>query len=138
MRSPRRQGARADVAIRRTLAAARLAADVLNVHDGARSRARTRLSATLVTVGRRPLRRAVRHRRAERAEGFFRVRDGLEAAIARGLAYAPYADVVWFETSTPDLGEAREFAQSDPRTPSAQAARLQLLAVVQLAQAPRR
>jgi isocitrate lyase len=46
------------------------------------------------------------------AEGFFCVRDGIDAAIARGLAYAPYADLVWFETSTPDLGEAREFAEA--------------------------
>ena len=38
------------------------------------------------------------------------MRDGLDAAIARSLAYAPYADVLWFETSTPDLGEAKEFA----------------------------
>jgi isocitrate lyase len=38
------------------------------------------------------------------------VRDGLDSAIARGLAYAPYADLVWFETSTPDLGEAEAFA----------------------------
>ena len=45
-------------------------------------------------------------------EGFFRVRAGLEAAIARGLAASPYADLVWFETSTPDMGEAREFAQA--------------------------
>ena len=45
-------------------------------------------------------------------EGFFRVRAGVEAAIARGLAYAPYADLVWMETSTPDLGEAREFAEA--------------------------
>src|SRR5436190_1446346 len=45
-------------------------------------------------------------------EGFFRIRAGLESAIARSLAYAPYADVIWFETSTPDLGEAREFAQA--------------------------
>jgi len=44
-------------------------------------------------------------------EGFFRIEAGLESAIARGLAYAPYADLIWFETSTPDLGEAREFAQ---------------------------
>jgi len=43
-------------------------------------------------------------------EGFFRVRDGLEPVIARMLAYAPYADVLWFETSTPDLDEALEFA----------------------------
>src|SRR5215475_7200198 len=45
-------------------------------------------------------------------EGFFRVRSGLDQAIARSLAYAPYADLIWFETSTPDLGEAREFAHA--------------------------
>jgi isocitrate lyase len=46
------------------------------------------------------------------AEGFFRVRDGIDAAISRGLAYAPYADLLWFETSTPDLGEAHAFADA--------------------------
>ncbi|MGA7104759.1 MAG: isocitrate lyase [Candidatus Deferrimicrobiaceae bacterium] len=46
------------------------------------------------------------------AEGYFRVRGGLEFAIARALEYAPYADMIWCETSTPDLGEAREFAQA--------------------------
>ncbi|HET8860855.1 isocitrate lyase [Marivirga sp.] len=46
------------------------------------------------------------------AEGFFEVKNGLEQAINRGLAYAPYADLVWCETSHPDLGEAREFAQA--------------------------
>jgi len=45
-------------------------------------------------------------------EGFYRVRNGLEQAISRGLAYAPYADLVWCETGTPDLGFAREFAQA--------------------------
>jgi len=45
-------------------------------------------------------------------EGFFRVTGGLDMAIARGLAYAPYADLVWCETSTPDLGEARRFAEA--------------------------
>ena len=45
-------------------------------------------------------------------EGFYRVRAGLEQAIARGLAYAPYADVVWCETSEPNLEEAREFAEA--------------------------
>ena len=44
-------------------------------------------------------------------EGFFRVRNGLEAAIARGLSYAPYVDLLWCETSKPDLNEAREFAE---------------------------
>ena len=47
------------------------------------------------------------------AEGFFRLRPGtgIEHAIARGVAYAPYADLVWWETSEPDVGEAREFAE---------------------------
>jgi isocitrate lyase len=43
-------------------------------------------------------------------EGFFHITGGLDYAIARGLAFAPYADLLWCETSTPDLGEAREFA----------------------------
>jgi isocitrate lyase len=46
------------------------------------------------------------------SEGYLRVRGGLEFAILRALEYAPYADIVWCETSTPDLGEAREFAQA--------------------------
>ena len=45
-------------------------------------------------------------------EGFYEVRCGMEQAVSRGLAYAPYADLLWCETSTPDLGEAREFAQA--------------------------
>lgn len=45
-------------------------------------------------------------------EGFYTVRPGLESAIARGLAYAPYADMLWFETSEPDLEQARQFAEA--------------------------
>jgi len=45
-------------------------------------------------------------------EGFYRVRSGLEPAVARGLAYAPYADLVWMETSTPELEQARKFAEA--------------------------
>ena len=45
-------------------------------------------------------------------EGFYLVRDGLDAAIARGLAYAPYSDMLWCETPTPDLEEARLFAEA--------------------------
>jgi isocitrate lyase len=45
-------------------------------------------------------------------EGFYKLRGGLECAIARGLAYAPYADLVWCETSEPDIAEAREFAEA--------------------------
>jgi len=46
------------------------------------------------------------------SEGFYHVRNGLEQAISRGLAYAPYADLIWCETGTPDLGFAREFAEA--------------------------
>jgi isocitrate lyase len=46
------------------------------------------------------------------AEGFYRVSGGLECAIARALAYAPYADLLWCETSTPDLDDARRFAEA--------------------------
>jgi isocitrate lyase len=46
------------------------------------------------------------------AEGFFRIRGGIESAMARGLAYAPYADLIWCETSHPDLDEARRFADA--------------------------
>ena len=70
-------------------------------------------------------------------EGFFRVRDGIEAAIARGLAYAPFADMLWCETSTPDLEEARVFAEAILRCVPRQGARVQLLPFVQLEAAPR-
>jgi isocitrate/methylisocitrate lyase len=46
------------------------------------------------------------------AEGFFRVRAGIDQAIARGIAYAPYADMLWFETAKPDLDEAKKFCES--------------------------
>jgi isocitrate lyase len=46
------------------------------------------------------------------SEGFFRIRGGIQSAIARGLAYAPYADLIWCETSHPDLEEARDFAEA--------------------------
>jgi isocitrate lyase len=92
----------------RTLTAARLAADVLNVPTVLVARTDA-LSANLLTsdVDERDAAFATGERTSE---GFFRINDGLEAAIARSLAYAPYADVLWFETSTPDLGEAKEFA----------------------------
>jgi isocitrate lyase len=94
----------------RTLNAARLAADVLDVPTILVARTDA-LSATLLTSDVDEYDRDFVN--GERtAEGFYRVRDGIDAAIARGLAYAPYADLVWFETSTPDLGEAREFAEA--------------------------
>ena len=48
-------------------------------------------------------------------EGFYKVRAGLDQAIARGLAYAPYADLIWCETAKPDLDEARRFAEAIDR-----------------------
>jgi isocitrate lyase len=92
------------------LSAARLAADVLNVPTVLFARTDA-LSATLLTSDIDEVDREFMT--GERTtEGFFRVTGGIESAIARGLAYAPYADVLWCETSTPDLGEAREFAQA--------------------------
>jgi isocitrate lyase len=95
----------------RTLSAARLAADVLNVPTVLIARTDA-LSAALVTSDIDERDERFLTVTGERTlEGFYRVRGGLEAAIARGLAYAPHADVLWFETATPDLGEANEFAQ---------------------------
>ena len=59
----------------------------------------------------------------------------MEACIARGLAYAPYADLLWWETSKPDLNDARKFAEAVHAKYPGQAARLQLLALVQLEEA---
>jgi isocitrate lyase len=94
----------------RTLSAARLAADVCDVPTLILARTDS-LSATLLTsdVDERD-RQFVTGERTP--EGYFVVESGLDSAIARGLAYAPYADLIWFETSTPDLGEAREFADA--------------------------
>src|SRR6266536_2719447 len=94
----------------RTLAAARLAADMLDVPTVLVARTDA-LSATLLTSDVDPA-DAEFLDGGRTPEGFYRVRDGLEPVIARSLAYAPYADLLWFETSTPDLGEAREFAQA--------------------------
>jgi isocitrate lyase len=92
----------------RTLTAARLAADVMNVPTVLVARTDA-LSATLLTTDVDEY-DAPFITGARTSEGFYTVKDGLDAAIARSLAYAPYADVLWFETSTPDLGEAKEFA----------------------------
>ncbi|WP_324716734.1 isocitrate lyase [Carboxydochorda subterranea] len=94
----------------RTLRAARLAADVLDVPTVLVARTDA-LSATLLTSDVDPADRPFLTGQRT-SEGFYVVRGGLEAAIARGLAYAPYADMVWFETAKPDLGEARAFAEA--------------------------
>jgi isocitrate lyase len=93
----------------RTLVAARLAADVMDVPTLLVARTDA-LSATLLTSDIDDADREFTT--GERTpEGFFRIRDGIESAIARGLAYAPYADLLWFETATPDLDQAAAFAE---------------------------
>ncbi len=93
-----------------TLIAARLAADVMGVPTIIIARTDAN-AATLLTSDiderDRPFLTGERT-----PEGFFRVRAGLDQAIARALAYAPYADMIWCETSTPDLDEARRFAEA--------------------------
>ena len=90
------------------LVAARLAADVLGVPTVIIARTDAE-SATLLTNNSDP--RDAEFVTGERtSEGFYRVRGGTKAAIARAISYAPYADLIWCETSTPDLKEAREFA----------------------------
>ena len=94
----------------RNLISARLAADVLDVPTVLIARTDAD-GASLVTSDVDPADEPFLT--GERTmEGFYRVRPGIEQAIARGLAYAPYADVVWCETSEPNLEEAGEFAES--------------------------
>ncbi|MGH3051914.1 MAG: isocitrate lyase [Gaiellaceae bacterium] len=94
----------------RTLVAARLAADVCAVPTVLVARTDA-LSATLLTSDIDDCDREFTT--GERTpEGFYRVKPGIEAPIARSLAYAPYADVLWFETATPDMDEARRFAEA--------------------------
>ncbi len=94
----------------RTLNAARLAADVLDVPTILIARTDA-LSATLLTSDVDP--RDQPFLTGERTpEGYFQVRGGMDSIIARGLEYAPYADLLWFETSSADLDEARTFAEA--------------------------
>ena len=90
------------------LVAARLAADVMGVPTLIMARTDAD-SANLLTSDVDPRdRESLTGQRT--AEGFYRIKGGLKSAIARAIAYAPYADILWCETSKPDLKEAREFA----------------------------
>jgi isocitrate lyase len=92
------------------LCAARLAADVMGVPTVLMARTDAE-AATLVTTDADP--NDVPFLTGERsAEGFYRVQNGLGQAISRGLAYAPYADLIWCETGTPDVTFARQFAEA--------------------------
>jgi isocitrate lyase len=94
----------------KTLSAARLAADVEGVPTLVVARTDAQ-AATLITsdVDERDQQFVTGDRTAE---GFYRVTNGIEPCIARGIAYAPYADLLWMETSTPDLDIARQFAEA--------------------------
>jgi isocitrate lyase len=95
----------------RTLTAARLAADVSGTPTLLIARTDAD-SAKLITsdIDERDRQFIVKGDRT--AEGFYRLHAGIETAIARGLAYAPYADLVWCETSTPNLAQAKQFAEA--------------------------
>ncbi|MBO4205692.1 isocitrate lyase [Micromonospora echinofusca] len=94
----------------RTLEAARLAADVAGVPSVVIARTDAQAATLLTTDVDERDRPFVTGERT--AEGFYRVRNGVEPCIARGLAYAPHADLLWMETSTPDLEVARRFAEA--------------------------
>jgi len=90
--------------------AARLAADVMGVPTILIARTDAD-SAQLLTSDVDPRDRAFIASRERTPEGFYRMRSGLDCAIARACAYAPYADMLWCETSKPDLDEAKRFAE---------------------------
>jgi isocitrate lyase len=94
----------------RTLTAARLAADVCGVPSLVVARTDAH-SATLITSDVDERDQPFIKSDERTAEGFFAIHAGIEMAIARAIAYAPHADVIWCETSTPDLEEARQFAE---------------------------
>ena len=94
----------------RTLNAARLAADVAGVDTVIMARTDAE-SATLITSDHDPLDKDfIINERTE--EGFYKFKNGIDACIRRGLAYAPYSDLLWFETSTPDIAQAKKFADA--------------------------
>jgi isocitrate lyase len=94
----------------KTLSAARLAADVCGVPSLVIARTDAHSASLLTSDVDERDRPFVTGERT--AEGFYRVQQGIAPCIARGLAYAPYAELLWMETSTPDLAEAREFAEA--------------------------
>ena len=95
----------------RTLSAARLAADVMDVPTIIVARTDAD-SAKLLTSDVDERDRPYIESSERTPEGFYKLKGGVDCAIARALAYAPYADVLWMETSTPDIAQARKFAQA--------------------------
>jgi isocitrate lyase len=95
----------------RNLTAARLAADVMGVPTLIVSRTDAE-SAKLLTSDIDERDRPFIESTERTLEGFYNIKCGIEACISRQLSYAPYSDMLWWETSKPDLGEAREFAEA--------------------------
>lgn len=94
----------------KVLNAARLAADAMDVPTLIVARTDAD-AARLITSDIDPADAPFIEKKARTSEGFFNITGGIDMAIARGVAYAPYADLVWCETSTPDLHEAKQFAE---------------------------
>nr|WP_272210925.1 isocitrate lyase [Marinicella sp. W31]MDC2876837.1 isocitrate lyase [Marinicella sp. W31] len=95
----------------RNLTAARLAADVMGVSTLVIARTDAEAAKLLTSDIDQRDQPFVDYEAGRTAEGFYRVRNGLEACIARAVAYAPYCDLIWCETSKPDLDQARRFAE---------------------------
>ncbi|GGE17371.1 isocitrate lyase [Aureimonas endophytica] len=95
----------------RNLDAARLAADVMGVPTLVIARTDAEAAKLLTSDIDERDRPFVDAERGRTAEGFFHVRSGIEPCIARAIAYAPHADLIWCETSKPDLDQARRFAE---------------------------
>ena len=131
MRTHGRQSSGADTG--RALAhltAARLAADVCSVPTVVLARTDANAASLLTSDADERDRGFLTGDRT--AEGFHRVRAGIDQAIARGLSYAPLADIIWCETAEPSIAEAKKFCRKHPRQISRQAVGLQLFALVQL------
>ena len=122
----------------RNLDAARLAADVMGTPTLVVARTDAEAAKLLTSDIDERDRPFVDYAAGRTVEGFYQVRNGIEPCIARAVAYAPHADLIWCETSKPDLAQARTIRRRGPAAPPRQAARLQLLAVVQLEEEPRR
>jgi isocitrate lyase len=96
----------------RNLNAARLAADVMGTPTLIVARTDAEAAKLLTSDVDERDRPFVDHDAGRTVEGFYQVRNGIEPCIARAIAYAPYCDLIWMETSKPDLGQARKFAEA--------------------------
>jgi isocitrate lyase len=96
----------------RNLTAARLAADVMGVPSLVIARTDAEAAKLLTSDIDERDKPFVDYKADRTTEGFYHVKNGLEPCIARAIAYAPYADLIWCETSKPDLDQARRFAEA--------------------------